>query len=112
MWRVPILALTVVLFSTASAQATVLFSEDFESGVDGWFTVGSPDPPLRTNNYNTTPGGYWSMYTPAGKTQYVHQVSYGPDPNWYVTWNFFDSGASNGYLRMRVPKITGPSSLR
>lgn len=96
----------ILLLVSASAHATVLLTEDWESGRDGWFDFGTTLIPQLSDDQNATPGGTYSLRTAdAPGTNYQNAFDYDfAEPtaeNWYVEFNFFDNGAMREYLQIR-----------
>ncbi len=94
--------LSIVALASTSALAGVIFSEDWETGSDGWTAVGaiapalvtdqsvSPTHSIRTADNSTT------NYT----NEMDHVLAAETGTNWIVTWNFFDTGATRDYLQI------------
>lgn len=96
----------ILLLVGASAHATVLFTEDWESGRDGWFDFGTTLIPQLSDEQNATPGGKYSLRTAdAPDTHYQNALEYdfaeATPENWYVQFNFFDNGTDREYLQIR-----------
>lgn len=96
-------ALILSLVAVA-AQASPIFSENWETGTDGWATVGSIVPTVTTAQ-NTTPGGSNSLKTADTTTSYTNSLDYNlaaaTPTNWYAQWQFRDTGASREYIQLR-----------
>jgi hypothetical protein len=94
-----------VCLLTAGVQATVLFSEDWETGTDGWVQYGAVIYPTLSDAQNTTPGGTYSLKTQATTNNYMNAMDTNmpsvTPTNWFVEWSFFDTGATREYLQIR-----------
>lgn len=100
------LAVMVMVVATGSgAQASLLFSENWESGnTAGWVDYGYGPLATVTDQQNTTPGGMYSLRTSDTTSNNTNSVDWyfpaATEKNWYVEWSFQDTGATNEYLQI------------
>lgn len=94
-----------LLLLAASVQAQVVFSEDWETGTDGW-TPYSATPAAISNEQNATPDGAWSMKTIGTTTSYINAIDMNwatpvTGTGWEVSWKFYDTGATREFVQIR-----------
>lgn len=96
--------LVSIALLAASAQASVLLSENWESGTDGWTDVGSGPYAALSTAQNTTVGGAYSLKTADTTTNYTNAKDYlfstASATNWYIKFNFMDTGSTREYLQL------------
>lgn len=95
-----------VLLLAASAQAQVLLSEDWETGMDGWVYYGAGPYPELDPNANTTPGGIYSLKTQdTSATTSSNAVDWNfaaeTATSWSISWTFYDKGSTREYLQVQ-----------
>lgn len=103
--RKMIVLLAVLALVAGSACAQVLFTEDWETGSDGWLAVGAA-PAAPSQDQNTTPGGSWSGKCAGILSNSTNALDYNfaadfTSKNWKVEWNYMDTGATREYLQIR-----------
>ncbi|MGC8862871.1 MAG: PEP-CTERM sorting domain-containing protein [Armatimonadota bacterium] len=91
--RTLLMVLAIVALVTSTASATIILSEDWETGTDGWVNYGNGPYPVLDSTQNTTPGGTWSLKTADnGSTNYTNAKDYlwaTESPKvWTVSWTF------------------------
>lgn len=113
MMRILIFVVVVLAAATLTVQAAVVYTEDFESGVDGWASTNPSLSPAVTNNYpRPADNSVWSLWIGSGSgTQFYHTWTNGVINNWYVTWKVYDHGANMNFCQMISPRLTAPGIL-
>jgi hypothetical protein len=102
-----LLAMTVaVVLASALAHAEVVFFEDWEAGMERWSDAYYVEPYARlSDEQNATPGGSFSLKTAGTTVNYTNSVDYNlpmeTAQNWYVEFNFFDTGATREFIQIR-----------
>ena len=100
------MVLAILALALGTASATVILSEDWETGTDGWTDYGGGPWPALDNTQNTTPGGTWSLKTADTTVNYTNAKDYSwateSEKIWTVTWNFMhQAGTSREYIQIR-----------
>jgi hypothetical protein len=96
--------LVSIALLAASAQASVLLSENWESGTDGWTDVGSGPYAALSTAQNTTVGGAYSLKTADTTTGSTNAKDYSfateSAKNWYLKFNFMETGSTREYIQL------------
>jgi len=100
------MVLAILALALGTASATVILSEDWETGTDGWVDYGSGPFAALDNTQNTTPGGTWSLKTANNSTtNYTNAKDYSwtteSQKVWTVSWTFMhQSATTREYLQI------------